>query len=102
MLPGRPFAPGPRPPCYTPYFVLADIQRERSPGAVGYGTNVLTAHFQDSLPMSICTFSLVLRPGTWSVDDDLLAYACRGWLMLMTPRGMALPPNSLMISAQSP
>lgn len=101
ILTGRPFATGPRPPAFTPYFVFADIRREPDPGVLGYGPNLISAQFQDTLPQNHCTFEVVLMRGTWSIDDDLIAYPCRGWLLLMTPRGMALAPNPLMIPAQT-
>jgi hypothetical protein len=100
-LPGRPFANGPKPPPYTPYFVFAGIERDLGPGIVGYGSNVLSATFRDmSGPREHYTFTFTVQRGAWSIEDDLIAYVCRGLLMLMTPRGMRLPPNPLLIKAQ--
>jgi hypothetical protein len=97
VLPGRPFAPGPNPPIYTPYFSLVGIQRELGPGVVGYGTNTVYAAFQDEDPYRYFTFGFDFNANVASVDDDLIAYVCRGWMLLMTTRGMALQPNPLLI-----
>ena len=101
IVPGRPFAPGPNPPIYTPYFVLADIQRGQAPGVVGYGTNTVYAAFQDEEPYRYFMFSFDLSASVFSVDDDLIAYVCRAWMLLMTTRGMALQPNPLLIPSVS-
>ena len=91
IMPGRPFAPGPRPPFGTPWFVTATIARYPEPTVVGYGTNVIDAAFHDQQDDGH-TFTFVL-PGELSIDDDLVGYAFRGALLLMTGGGRPLPAN---------
>lgn len=101
IAPGRPFAPGPKPPPYTPYFVFVVIEPDLGPGVVGYGDNTLDVSFSDTVkPHDDYAFGFTVQRGTWSVDDDLIAYVYRGLLMLMTPRGVPLPPNPLLIQAE--
>lgn len=99
-MPGRPFAAGPRPPIYTPYFVFAGIERSQGPGVVGYGRNSISANFSDTLPWNDCLYNFDFPAGSWSVDDDLLGYVFRGCLLLMTTRGMPVGPNPLLIPAE--
>lgn len=97
IMPGRPFAPGPQPPFGTPRFVTAPIARYAVAGVVGYGPNTLTAAFYDQ-DQDGHTFAFTL-PADHSIDDDLVGYACRGALVLMTAGGRPLPSNPCPILA---
>ena len=67
ITPGRPFATGPKPPPYTPYFVFVEIERDLGPGVVGYGDNTLTVSFSDTIkPRDDYAFGFTVQRGTWS------------------------------------
>lgn len=97
LPPGRPCSEGPEPPPYTPFFVTAKLNRYPQAGTLSYGSNLLDATFQDTTtPRQGFTFPITL-PSTHSLDDDVISFAFRGWLLLTNSRGSALPPNPLVI-----
>jgi hypothetical protein len=97
----RPFSPGPNPPPFTPYFVFASIEKFRDSKVIGYGDNTLSVTFRDSDKDDEYTFSFSV-PQSHSTLDDLIGFVQRGWLTLMTKRGMALLPNPLNILGVPP
>lgn len=97
LPPGRPCSEGPEPPRYTPYFVTARLARYPQEGALSYGENRLASTFADGItPRQGFTFPITL-PDAHSLDDDVISFAFRGWLLLTDSRGSALPPNPLVI-----
>jgi len=97
----RPFSDGPKPPRFTPYFVSVTIDKWSGSKVIGYGENTLSVTFQDVGKPDQYTFAFDV-PQTHSTLDDLIAFVQRGFLTLMTKRGMALPPNPLIIPGVPP
>ena len=98
LQPGRPVAAGPKPPPYTPYFVIAPLGRYPDTGTFGYGDNDFVVTFQDTDPPDRPHLFTITVPRTLSIDDALILYACRGMAMLLTQRGVPLDPNPLLLT----
>lgn len=88
---GRPMRPG-----APPWFSVAATCRRPDLGVAGYGVNTFTATFSDETTDGF-PFAFALDRGAYSTDDDLIAYAFRGPLLLMTAGGTEQAPNPLLI-----
>jgi hypothetical protein len=98
LPPGRPVAAGPKPPRWTPYFVVAPLGRYPDGGTFGYDGNDLVVTFRDTDPPDKPHLFSVVIPRTHSVDDPLILYAYRGMAMLLTDRGVPLDPNPQLLT----
>jgi hypothetical protein len=94
----RPVAAGPKPPQFTPYFVVAPLGRYPTGGNFGYDDNELVVTFKDTDPPDRPHRFTVVIPRAHSVDDALILYAFRGMAMLLTDRGVPLDPNPLLMT----
>lgn len=94
----RPVAAGPKPPQFTPYFLVAPLGRYPTGGSFGPGDNELVVLFKDTDPPDRPHVFKIVIPSGRSVDDALILYAFRGMAMLLTDRGVPLDPNPLLMT----
>ena len=95
---GRPYAVGPKPPPYTPYFVFATLGRYPVEGEFGRGgPNDLVVTFRDTVPADVPHRFTIVIPEDVSVDDSLILYAFRDVVMLLNSRGTPLRPDQQLI-----
>ncbi len=88
--PGRPWDSK----TYTPYFVFVNRTRYPEGGKFGLGLNDFSVDFKDTIPPEKpVTCYRIQIPQESSLLDDFILYVFRNCVLLMTKRGVLLPPN---------
>jgi len=89
---GRPIDPS----TYTPYFTFASRAKfpDDRAATFAFGENAFSVSYADTIPPEAPgTDYRICIPLDLSIDDDLILYVYRNGVLLMTTRGVALPPN---------
>lgn len=82
---------------YKPFSTWVSRTRAPEPGKPSFGENTLGLKFEAE-PRAAYVFPFILPRG-YSLEEDVVAFALRGCLILTTPSGAPLTPNPLPIQA---
>lgn len=84
---------------YKPFSTWVSRTRAPEPGKPSFGDNTLSLTFEAD-PRTTYVFPFNL-PRSYLIEEDVVAFALRGWLILTTQSGAPLTPNPLPIKATS-
>jgi hypothetical protein len=82
---------------YKPFATSVNRTHSPEPGKPSFGENILKTTFEAD-PRTTYAFSFTLPRG-YPLEEDVVAFALRDWLILTTPSGNPLKPNPLLIPA---
>lgn len=81
---------------YKPFSTWISITRREEAGNPHLGENTLRVTFEET-PRACYLFPFTLPRGSFSIEEDVVAVAMRGCLVLTTQSGGQLKPNPLPI-----
>jgi hypothetical protein len=83
-------------PGYQPSATSLEITRREEQGTAHLGQNTLLVTFE-SEPRIPYLFRFTLDPSHFSIKEDVVSFAMRGYLLLTAQSGTQLTPNPLLI-----